>query len=88
MIMSCYEIDSNAIELRDKSFVPCNTNMASSATTQQCCQSGDTCLGSSICHFTHPQEKASGFYVGGCIQEAFPGPVCSKQCSEYLSSPG
>ena len=85
MIMSCYTINSNTVDDLNKGTVPCN--VASSATAQQCCQNGDTCLGSSICYFTHPQEKLSGFYVGGCTQEAFPGPACSKECSEYLASP-
>ena len=87
IVMSCYEINSNAIETWNKGTVPCNINVASSTITQQCCQKGDTCLGSSICYFTHPQENASGFYVGGCTQESFPGPMCSKECSEYLASP-
>ena len=91
-IMSCYQINSNSIKTANNDDVLCNSNGTSYATTQQCCHGGDTCLGSSICYFTrpqektggfYPQEKTSGFYVGGCTQESFPGPVCSKKCSEY-----
>ena len=64
-------------------------NYACSSTrlsAQYCCLSGDTCVGYSICYFTRPGAagKASGYYIGGCTNTTYPGPMCSKQCSRLL----
>ena len=80
--MSCYVINSNVRRLLNGGFVPCSSTATSATTAQLCCASGDTCLSNDICYFTHPLRKGSGFYVGGCTQESFPGPACSTQCSE------
>lgn len=55
----------------------CNST---SSTAQYCCFSGDTCVGHSICYFTHPWAEASGYYIGGCTNKNYPGPNCSKHC--------
>ena len=57
---------------------------STSSSAHYCCLSGDTCVGYSICYFTHPWAKASGFYIGGCTSTAYLGPMCSKQCSKLL----
>lgn len=49
-----------------------------------CCVSGDTCVGSSICLFTHSQENGSGFYMAGCTDESFQNPLCTNHCSRLM----
>ncbi len=51
---------------------------------QFCCNSDDTCLEDSICHYTHSLAGGSGYYVGGCTDSSFAEP-CSKSCSELKS---
>ena len=52
---------------------------------QFCCNSDDTCLEDSICHYTHSLAGGSGYYIGGCTDSSFSEP-CSKSCSRYLDS--
>lgn len=83
--MSCYTRNTNKIFEQDGQS-SCGSTTTFSTTAQQCCQVGDTCLGNAICYFTHSQNKATGFYVGGCTGEPFPGPVCSMQCTDNPTS--
>lgn len=62
-------------------FEPCG---GSSDAGAFCCHKDDICLEDSICHFTSTQivQGTSGYYVGGCTDETYNDPACSRSCSE------
>ncbi len=75
--MNCYLLWGNLGDF----LTPQDSHVCGSDTSAQyCCANGDTCEGDSICHFTHPQENTSGYYLGGCTDITFPGPACSEKC--------
>lgn len=52
------------------------------STVQMCCRNRDVCLSDSICLSTHPVDNGSGYYIGGCTDETYSDPVCSKNCGK------
>jgi len=75
----CYVEHSGFIQ--SSSQTPCGDT---SAGLQLCCQGGDICLESSICHFSHPLAKTSGYYIGGCTDPSFTDPSCARQCCKLI----
>lgn len=49
-----------------------------------CCVTGDTCVGNSICHFTHSQTDGSGFYLAGCTDKSYQNLLCTNHCSTIV----
>ena len=76
---TCYNIHSNvyAVALVSEACgVPNATNPY-----VPCCVKGDYCMSDGICHFTHPQSGATGYYSADCTDPTFSDPACIKRCS-------
>lgn len=84
---TCYWLRSNVPLISSSSGLPTMTpcgDTDTNSTVQMCCVGPDICLSDSICQFTHPLEKSSGYYIGGCTDETYSDPICSRHCSNNI----
>ena len=90
-MMTCYGIYDNAVKTLSQDHILCSSNTTSSSLSSSpplyCCASGTTCVGDSICHFTPPTSKTSGYYIGSCTDESFNSSACSRECCKSSLPP-
>lgn len=75
---TCYAVNGNIIK-PEPLLLPCG---GSSTNNTFCCVQGHICTEDAICRFTETlaDTSTSGYYVGGCTDETFSDPTCSKAC--------
>ncbi len=81
--MSCWrKVGGGEQNITHYSSIPC---APSGSGTVSCCDTGDTCLSSGICKYTHAPSgpDQSGYYVGGCTDHSLQSPVCNNACSKF-----
>ena len=78
----CYQRSKGIIQVVSNNHYACNNTQISDAGHRLCCFTGDDCGKESICHYTHPADGGSGYYVGGCTDPTYKDPICSQRCSK------
>lgn len=75
---TCYYNRAGNIETSES--LPCG---GSTGQNTFCCAKGHICMDDGICLFNRKINGTSGYYFGGCTDQTFRDPACSKRCARY-----